>query len=1116
MSMHWLHLSDIHFHGKDAWRDTRAREELLIYLKLMFDNGDIARPDLVFCTGDIAFGETKAEALKQQYESAKDFFTRLMDVCGLPISRLFVVPGNHDVNRDVVDEDAQAALVALAQESRIHMARVNQRLETKPNVFLNAMKRLQAYQDFVQEFLPHQFDKEGRCFFTALIDVQGKKLGIAGFNSAWSCAGPEDDRNLWLGAEWQFKRAWDQLKAADIKFGLIHHPIDWLNVAEREVATPYIARDFDFWLHGHAHNAWVEALGNHVRIGAGAVGAEVSAEFGINLVKLHLDDASIKSEVHLHQYSGGWTIQPIAGLAPRGIWPFALPERVRGQMMVQVQAKPSETAEPEPTATPEPSTTPAPKPTPAPTSGASEDVPRPRLFGRDALLKQCAQKLAQKSALILYGMRGNGKSALLDALDAYPPLAGKTRIRLQALPEMGANDIFRAVAWSLGEEGEFPIAPKGDAKAIAADLLRRYPQPAKPIYLHLDRAHVLLKGDTWQDVSLRQFLLGLQSAYGANLPLVLELRERPSPGLLGAAAHEIEVPGLDRNSMGEMLAASAPAGQDWHYKGDELRRLFGWIGAGDGKNAHPLTLTLLIEVARGLRQSPREVLYRHSDALEEKIEDKLLHDLYRNVLNGNEQKMIETLALYRSHIPHDHVDWLESKLDLLGAWDGLHKRCLLASDAKGQEYYLHSFIAAWLRKRQGYVLQEEDALDDLVFAANCDDLQQARVRERQMAIAECWLQQLGGGKRRTQLNMDRAMEAFHHLLAAGEGDKINAVAVELLSGKLDWALKKIQGFYRHLFEARAPITDQAKALEYWLRLDPQEPKAWRFLGECHVKMEGRGSAKALACFEEACKLLPSYAKYWANLGRAMLEHGPASAQVFLDKLAMLEREYPSAIDGHVTAVRADCEKMLGNLDGARRIRMAQIAAGSDNPAFYNDEAKALHAEAKYDEALAILKKAKQRGCDDDVTRTIEADILHASGRSEEAQAQRLAQIAAGTDNPVFYNDAALAMMNAGDAIGALALLDDAASKDIGSDFTDAIRANALTQSGQIAKALALRQQKIANKSRNVVFYADQANSYFQQGEYSEAMAVLELARERGLDDGFTANIRAKVLRKLGP
>lgn len=1129
MSIHWLHLSDIHFHGKDAWRDGRARSELLTYLQSMFENGEITRPDLVFCTGDIAFGETSAEKLAAQYESAKDFFTRLLAICGskdapLPVSRLFVVPGNHDVNRGEVDEDAQAALVGLAKDSRNNLARINQRLETKPNVFVNAMKRLAAYETFVREFLPHQADKEGRCHYAQMIKVGDISLGIAGFNSAWSCAGPEDDRNLWLGAEWQFNRAQLAIEHAQIRIGLMHHPVDWLNEAEREVCTRRIAKDFDFWLHGHTHNAWIEALGNHVRIGAGAVGAGTADEFGVNLVRL---DSPDKSEVHLHQFRDGWTIQPIAVQAPRGIWRFGLPARLRA--LFPPDSAPAPTPEPEHAPTPGeiqapvreavpeslPEPVPAPAPTPITASETSPSIPpRPKLFGRAALLTECTQKLAQKPVLLLYGMRGNGKSALLDALDAAPPLAGKARLRLQALPDTTANDIFRALAWSLGEQAEFPQAPQGEAKAIAAELLKRYPHPAKPVYLHLDRAHALLHGSGWRDLAVRQLLLGLHLAYGAQLPLVLELRERPSPGLLGPVAHEVEVPGLDRNSMGEMLAANAPEGADWHYQGDELRRLYGWIGAGNGKTAHPLTLTLLVEVARGLQQTPKDVLARHSDALEEKIEEKLLRDLFKNVLTDNEQAMIDTLALYRSQIPHDHADWLEAKLDLAGGWDGLHRRCLLASDAKGTEYYLHSFIAAWLRKRQGYAVMDDDGADASTFATGTDERQQALVRRRQMAIAECWLQQLGQGKRRTQLNIERALEAFHHLLAAGAGDRVQEVAVDLLSGKLDWALKKIQTFDNHLRNSGAPVKERAKTLEYWLALDPQEHKAWRFLGECHVKMDGWGSAKALECFEQACTLLPSFPDYWANLGRAMRAHGPESARAFLQRLVQVEREYPQAISSYVLAVRADCEKAIGNTTAGRQIRQQAIAAGSDHAAFYAEEAKALWLDNQPQAALALLQQAKQRGCDNDVTRAIEADLLQATGRGQEAQALRMAQIEAGSTNPVHYNDAAHARLQAGDASGALAVLAQAAARGVGNDFTEAIRANALEQTGQNEAAMALRQGKIDAGSRNPAFYNDQANSHYHLGNYPQALAVLDALEKQGGGNEVAAHIRAKILRML--
>src|ERR1044072_4963334 len=99
----WLHISDIHFHSKTEWRDSIARQALLTYLGEIFRCDGSLRPDLIFCTGDIAFGETGASPLAAQYKQAETFFASLLGVFGgsrapLPKDRQFVVPGHHVVN----------------------------------------------------------------------------------------------------------------------------------------------------------------------------------------------------------------------------------------------------------------------------------------------------------------------------------------------------------------------------------------------------------------------------------------------------------------------------------------------------------------------------------------------------------------------------------------------------------------------------------------------------------------------------------------------------------------------------------------------------------------------------------------------------------------------------------------------------------------------------------------------------------------------------------------------------------------------------------------------------------------------------------------------------------
>lgn len=331
----WLHISDIHFFRSTEWRDSKSRSTLLDFLASVFLQNSSLRPDFIFCTGDIAYGDMPTSSLSDQLGSSKSFFSDLLHICGqdtqpLPRERLFVVPGNHDVDRNNINIDAQSALAILAQQSDDHVETINQRVNDRSKEFCDSMRRLDQYSEFLKDFLPHQYDSDGRQHYARVVEIDGLSVGIAGFNSSWTCGGAEDDRNLWLAAKWQFNAAAEALKDANIRIGLMHHPIDWLNSADRTVATHRIASDFDFWLHGHSHTAWVTPVQSHIVIAAGAIGAVASNEFGINIASF--DFSTEQGVVHLYkrsEESNLWGIAPVSPHAPDAKWSFFAPTNLR-------------------------------------------------------------------------------------------------------------------------------------------------------------------------------------------------------------------------------------------------------------------------------------------------------------------------------------------------------------------------------------------------------------------------------------------------------------------------------------------------------------------------------------------------------------------------------------------------------------------------------------------------------------------------------------------------------------------------------------------------------------------------------------------------------------------
>ena len=93
MKTTWLHVSDFHFQQGDPYDRDVVLKAQVDSVKSFRESGHV--PELVFVTGDIAYS-----GKRQEYDLATDFFDNLIKAAGVDRQSLFVVPGNHDVDRD--------------------------------------------------------------------------------------------------------------------------------------------------------------------------------------------------------------------------------------------------------------------------------------------------------------------------------------------------------------------------------------------------------------------------------------------------------------------------------------------------------------------------------------------------------------------------------------------------------------------------------------------------------------------------------------------------------------------------------------------------------------------------------------------------------------------------------------------------------------------------------------------------------------------------------------------------------------------------------------------------------------------------------------------------------
>ena len=1081
--LHWLHLSDIHFHKNTAWSDNHTHSRLLSFLERKFQANDLPKPQLIFCTGDIAFGQTADCPMAEQYQPAKQFFDQLLALCGLERDRLFVVPGNHDVNRKKVLQGQQRHLWEMAKNPVQYTREISSRFASLSAEFKEDMRRMEDYGVFVAEYLPHQHDPV-RHLYARQVTVNGIKVGIAGFNSAWSCFNDSDKGQMWLGAEWQFNHMHGALEGADLKIGLIHHPRDWFNQAETQIIKQRKAHDFQFWLHGHSHNPWLEPGQRLIKLEAGAIGADTDDQFGFNLVSLDLQQGS--GVAHLFEYKNGWKVQTVADMAEDGHWHF------KHSALVAPSSEVSDSTETPPLPTPE--------------NPPAEEAPKPtELFGRDKLIASLTTALKEKPCIALHGLSGNGKTTLIKALHRQAAFQRTVFVDIHSSRQMTAGELFRRLLDALSNRREDPQPPSGSVEEQAKELKRLYPH-AQTAFIWINGAHLLFENAQWRNPQIHTLLAALRQAF-PDWRWAYELSEKPEEGSFGRDCTIQEIPGLDRAGLAALLAARAPNEKkaEWTYTGNNLKALYQWLGGGQGGTAHTLAIELLATIAIERKSSPLAVYQNLRQEVIERLDEKLLSIIHDEVLSGAEQQLLKVLALYRNSIPQDHADYLEDRLCIKDAWQNLRRRGLLPLD-NNKDHYLHGFIASWTRQKKMAIKDAELTPD---YAENIPE----NVAQMHLLIAQCWQRQIG--RQKEQINFQRANETFYHLLCCNELGNIEEWIDHLVGKDTGWSNEALWAIYHRRRNANESIERQQEVLQLLTNIHPREHMAQRFLGECLQKTKGKSCNEALQAFERALELSPQFPPYLANLGKLLLGRGKSGAEEFLRRLEEHQEAYPEAIDHHVQSIQNRCQQLVGDENEAALQRRQAINNGSKNPAFYNEEARyQLEQCNDANESLRLLDLADKHQCSNDYSITLRGKVLEKLDRAAEASDQRRQVIDSGSKNTVIYNDEAQYQLDqCNDAEEALRILDLANKHQcIPDNYIENIRGKVLEKLNRGTEASSLRMTRIKAGTRDPVLYADEASYQMEKlNNPEEALRLLDLACMHNCDNHVTQNIRRTAL-----
>lgn len=287
-SMLLLHISDIHFRTPDCLTP-RLDPERAYRTRLLQDvrkrTRDLGPVGAILVSGDIAF---KGHA--QEYEAALEWLKELAEACECSLERVFVTPGNHDVDRSVITKttsvrNAQQAIITADDAKR---ERVLREQFTDADTGRHLLASHAAYNDFAKFFGCQVYTPENLYWTKDLHLELGVRLRIHGLTSTLlsGASGNDDSRNCLYLSPLQTVLDFEENV---VNLVTCHHPPDWL--LDQDDVIDALNNRATLQLFGHKHRQRITRERNYIRFSAGAVNPdrnELGWEPGYNLISLRV------------------------------------------------------------------------------------------------------------------------------------------------------------------------------------------------------------------------------------------------------------------------------------------------------------------------------------------------------------------------------------------------------------------------------------------------------------------------------------------------------------------------------------------------------------------------------------------------------------------------------------------------------------------------------------------------------------------------------------------------------------------------------------------------------------------------------------------------------------
>ena len=298
-----FHISDLHFTNEPAGqlRDAAVASvrSILELAKSLKSDGTLGAKPALFITGDLVQSGEMARSEESDFQAVQDaLLSPLMEILGIGPERVFLVPGNHELDRVAVEEKDWLKQGQYASH-KVCEADIKKDLRAKSATFFNFVAKMNYHS--VTTAFPR----------LAVFECDGQQIvclnGLAG---SYSRKGYGDKGELFvLDTEFAGDLAAIQTHA----IVLTHHPLSWFaDKCGTDIKEFLSARHCRLFT-GHIHDVGIDFIetskGSFVTVQAGA-SAEVGSTNQVAVAWLPPSNSVAVRHYALEARSGGFSLTP--------------------------------------------------------------------------------------------------------------------------------------------------------------------------------------------------------------------------------------------------------------------------------------------------------------------------------------------------------------------------------------------------------------------------------------------------------------------------------------------------------------------------------------------------------------------------------------------------------------------------------------------------------------------------------------------------------------------------------------------------------------------------------------------------------------------------------------